>query len=283
MVTQDTKITRAKILRTDGYSYSEISKRVRMSKRDLLKVCKNIKFSKKGFERYYNKVKGIKRLIKKQKNKLDRRKARIIGHLIFDGFLFKTNYHYCIGYVNSSKELINQFIKDMYYIYRIKPSAIIKEKGKNVYFYRVRYNSKNLYEDLIKYTPSYSTASKSIKIPLQIKQASLDIRKEFIKAFWEDEGSVSLVSRKVNGDLKSYEIITWIGELLKKLGLKYNIINYNQKGGIYYKIYLSIRKENLKLFKSYNLFELSRICKGRYIGYKKSEMLGKLINLVSKG
>ena len=104
-----------KKLRKQGYSYSEIAKLVGRNKKFTWRKSKNVKFSKKGEKRYYENVKGITTRIKPQSKKLTLIKVRVIGHLLFDGSVYApiNSYHKNIMYVNSSKELVNPFIKDI--------------------------------------------------------------------------------------------------------------------------------------------------------------------------
>lgn len=282
MVPQENKIKIARNLRKNGHSYSELVNKMKMSKRDIYKLCKDINFSNKGYKRYILKVKGIKKQIKKQEEKITIPKVRILGHLFFDGSLFKQDYHYTIMYINSSYNLVKQFIKDMFKIYGLKPTYFKKEKGVYIDHYRVKYYSKEAYKDLIKYTNSYSTSDVSIKIPDEILKGDINLKKEFIRTFWVDEGSVSIMGKKVSADLKNYNIIKQLGELHQELGLEFNIISYKQGKGTYFKIYLKNNKENLKRFYDYNLFNLSIISKGYFIGYQKKKMLKRFIGTLSQ-
>src|SRR3989344_3026835 len=104
---------KARELRKRGYSYSEIAIKIGKSKRFAWKHAKNVSFTKRGFKRYTKSVTGILKQIKYQLPKLTPQKTRIIGHVLFDGALFRINYHRVVRYVNSSKKLIDQFIKDI--------------------------------------------------------------------------------------------------------------------------------------------------------------------------
>ena len=265
--------SKIKSLRQKGYSYSEISKQIKKSKKFSWKVAKDIKFDKKGKKRYYNKVKGILKQIKPQKESLNTSKIRIIGHLLFDGTVFKTQHHYVARYINSSKELINQFILDIKKIYGLEPSSLETFEGKNkINYYKVTFKSKALYENLINYFKSYSTSNQNIKIPDIIMNSNKRIRLEFLRTFFEDEGSISY-NYRIMGDLKSRKIIRQIKDLFKEFDLNFNICRYNQYTGYMYKIYLPKTKENLKRFYNLRFFNMAIITHGRNIGRKKLEIL----------
>jgi len=264
-------------LRKNGYSYNEICKMMKKSKRDVLKICKNIKFSKEGKKRYYNHVKGVKKPIKKQPSKPTLTKIRIISHLFFDGAVFKHEYHHVIMYVNSSKELISQFIKDFQKIYGLSPSALEELQGKQTKHYKVRFISKEAYDDLMKYTSSYYS-SKLEKIPSFIEKGSKLTKLEFLRAFWEDEGSISTKNRnKVSADLKSHTFILFLSKFLKEIGINHNLVGYFIKDIKYYKIYLRINKKNLSLFQKYKLFNFAIASKGEKAGLRKKDLLNNLI------
>ncbi len=271
------KLQKAVELRKRGQSYTEISNKLMLSKRKVASICKNINFSKSGLKRYKSNVKGILKDIKKQNKELTIRKTRIIGHVLFDGALYKSGYHHVATYINSSYALINQFIDDMKNVYGLFPSSLEKEMGKQVPYYRIKYSSKRLYHDLLKYNWSYSTSTKGLKTPELIVEGSKALKLEFLRAFWEDEGSVSIKNRnKISGDLKSLEILQEIREMLKSLEIDTNISSYKKKGEIYYKLYLKINKKNIRTFKKLKLFDKGIAAKGENAGLKKSEILSRL-------
>lgn len=129
--------------------------------------------------------------IKKLKNgsgKLTKEKSRIIAHIIGDGCAYVTKHNYNIKYEVSDTELLESFEKDMVKVYGLKLSHGFKQSGKTdklIPFVRLR--SKLVYEDLLGYS-TYFSRDWRIKKPLL--NASKNIKREFIKAFCDDEGSV---------------------------------------------------------------------------------------------
>jgi hypothetical protein len=226
--------TQIKKLRREGHSYSEISKKTNKSKKFVWRASKDIKFSKKGKKRYHREVKGIPKMIKPQPSKLSPQKVRIIGHLLFDGAVWKgENYNRTIMYVNSSNDLVVQLINDVYKIYGLKPT-FIEEK---LNYKKVIFKSKLMFNDLINYFKSYSTSDENIRIPSIIMQGDKKIKIEFLKSFWEDEGSISAIGR-LTGDSKSYNIIHQLKVLMEQFGFDLRICKYSQYTGYMYKIYL---------------------------------------------
>lgn len=263
-------------LRQHGYSYSEIAQKIGKTKKFAFYHTKDVPFSSEGEKRYRRQVTGIVKQIKTQKYILEPAKARIIGHILFDGMLYHNKYHYLAKYVNSSKKLIDQFIKDVREVYGLKTAYIETLNGEFMITYKVYFKSKQLYLDLKKYFESYSTTNKSIAIPAKILNAEKRVKIEFLRAFFEDEGSISANGR-IMGDLKSEKIINRILRMLREFGLFFKICEYKSYTGIFYKIYLSKTKENLVLFDKLNLFGKSIITHGKNKGKFKVQVLKEQI------
>jgi intein-encoded DNA endonuclease-like protein len=129
----------------------------------------------------------IKKL-KRGSEKLSKEKARIIAHLIGDGALYKTNHDYVLKYEVSDKELLERFEMDIIEVYGLKPNWEINLSGKTgrpIQFVRLR--SKLAFEDLVKYA---SYTSKDWHIKKYILNAKKTVKREFLKALFDDEGSV---------------------------------------------------------------------------------------------
>lgn len=261
-----------KRLRERGFSYGEISKLVKKPKKFIWEKSKNVKFTNKGKLRYHKNVKGIINRIKLQSEEISIQKVRIIGHILFDGMLTKSKeYNRIARYVNSSKNLINQFIGDVKKVYGLKPTSIETEEGINLPTYKVSFSSKLMYQDLLNYLPSYST-TKDISLPSIILYSDKESKIEFLRTFFDDEGSISAKGR-IMADLKSKKIIEQITEILAELGLNFKLTNYEDYKGTTYKIYLPKSKENLHKFYSLRLFDKSIVTHGKYIGKKKLDVL----------
>lgn len=254
-----------KKLRKEGFSIREISKKLNESYGKVQRACSDIKMSKSGLIRYF-KLNGLTKQIL-FKDELTEAKVRIMGNLLFDGAVYKIDYHYSIMYVNSSEELIKQFIDDMKEVYNIEPSSF--EDIDN--YQRVKYLSKQIYNDLMKYFKSYSTSNKDCSIPFAIMNGNKLFQITILRAFWENEGSIAK-DGKLSADLKSLKVIKQLSKLHNELGLKHNISKY-WKNGWAYKLFLYKSKENYKIFLNLNLFSKSKVTKGYFIGKKKIDIL----------
>jgi hypothetical protein len=261
----------AKKLRERGYSYSEIAKLTGKSKRFAWRHSRNIPFTVDGLKRYRSEVKGILKQIKPQKLKLTSRKARVIGHVLFDGCSYKNGDGYLTKYINSSKDLIDQFTKDVKEIYGISSTHLEVINKHHITIYKITFSSKLIFEDLKKYFNSYSTKNVS-KIPTEIMNSSKNIKLEFLRAFWEDEGSITANGRLM-ADQKNKRIIHQLIKLHKKFNLNLKLCKYNDYTGTMYKIYLLKNKDNLINFYNLNLFDKSTVTRGKNIGKKKIMVL----------
>ena len=175
--------------------------------------------------------------IKNLKNgfeKLTTAKARIIAHLIGDGAVYRSNHDYNVKYEVKDLESLNSFEKDMISIYGLKLTKGFKNSGitgKPIPFVRLR--SKLVYDDLLKYSTYHS---KDWKINNIILNSSRKIKREFLKAFFDDEGSV--VPQGNKGIIKLYSINSNGLKQLQKMLLKFNIENrldhgYGAKRNVY--------------------------------------------------
>jgi len=262
-----------KKLREEGHSYSEIAERIGKSRKFAWRHSKDTSFTNNGLKRYQKEVKGILKQIKPQSNTLLPQKVRIIGHLLFDGTVYKTKYNHIARYINSSKELICQFVSDMKKIYGITPTSLEVFKGKNnLNCYKVSFSCKALYYDLTNYFKSYSTSNQNIKIPNIIINSGREIKLEFLRTFFEDEGSISS-NYRIMGDLKNKIIMQQIVNMLKEFGLFFKLCKYEEYTGYMYKIYLLKTKENLVRFYNLGFFDKATITHGKNLGRKKADVL----------
>tara|TARA_Y100000310_G_scaffold186269_1_gene186379 strand:+ start:34045 stop:34572 length:528 start_codon:yes stop_codon:yes gene_type:complete len=126
--------------------------------------------------------------IKIDSNKLTIEKARIIAHLIGDGTHCKSKHDYNIIYEVKDEESLKQFYDDLIKVYGLEPLLEWNTSGiTKLPIKRVRLRSKLAFYDLFRYA-TYFSKNWEIK-PLFLK-ASLKIKKEFLRALFDDEVSV---------------------------------------------------------------------------------------------
>src|SRR3989338_4263772 len=167
--------------------------------------------------------------------KLTKEKARIIAHLIGDGCAFISKHDYNMKYEVSDKESLVSFENDMTQVYGLtlmkgsKPSG---KTGKPIPFVRLR--SKLAYEDLLKYSSSYF--SRDWKIKRKLLNSPREIKREFLKAFFDDEGSV--FKQKNKGVVRLYSINLNGLKQIQKMLMEFNITakicsGYGSKRNVY--------------------------------------------------
>ena len=261
MITQEIKN-----LRKRGLSYNEISRELGIGIKIVRNNCLGVRMSESGIKRYST----LNGLIKKIKfnEELNETKVRIMSNLLFDGAVYISKaYHYSMMYVNSSDELVNQFIEDMKEIYNVGHS------GFEIFptYKRVKYNSKIIYQDLKKYFQSYSTSSEECIIPDEIVNGPESYKIIILRAFWENEGSVSYTG-VLSADLKSFKVIQQLSRLHNEFGLKHNITRYKNNGWAY-KLFLAKNKENYQRFLNLELFSKAKVTKGYFKGKKKIDVI----------
>lgn len=120
--------------------------------------------------------------------KLTKEKARIIAHLIGDGAHYITKHDYVLKYEVRDEESLDQFNDDIIQVYGLKPSWEWNTSGitgEPIKFVRLR--AKLAFEDLVKYATYFS---KDWELKPLLTNASKGIKREFLKALFDDEGSV---------------------------------------------------------------------------------------------
>ncbi|MEA1905241.1 MAG: hypothetical protein U9M97_05140, partial [Candidatus Hadarchaeota archaeon] len=191
-------VLKIKHLRRSGHSYKEIASELAVGIGTVFKYSRTVSVSERGLIRLRDKIKRnqrrfVEKYARAKSMHIDYEtfgasKARIIGHCIFDGSV--TND--VVTYTNSSYQLVWEFIEDISRVYLLTPTSIYLSKGKRVVKYRAVFCSKKLCEDLLRYTLTYSSKSPKCKVPIEVFSGSRNVKKEFLRSFWEDEGSISL-------------------------------------------------------------------------------------------
>lgn len=302
-------IEKAKSLRKNGFSYSEI---INILKKEFkmgieIKSIRNIKMSERGSKRYFKKLMEDKkkagsiagkihvitghmyrmRLLSKKamfkkamaripesSKVLSSSKIRILSHCLFDGYI--SNSGYTIGYCNTSKTLLNQFIKDMREVYHLEPGDVTCRENCSV----VRYFSKAVLIDLKKY--------------LNIKQGNETLKSEimkmpscwkaiFLRAFWDDEGMVGFKElRGKDGYLHTHRYLEAYQKnikLLEQIKMMHNSLGVNAYIGSGNKLRIST-EEHLKKFSNIIRFSPGVVsCKklSRWYNIEKNKILGMAI------
>ncbi len=225
--------------RKSGLSLNEIVKRTGRSKTSIYFHIQNIPLNSK--RRKEISLSASKRILeinaqKKGKSRLNRHPicfslwtkelVCLISHLIFDG---EIKHAGCI-YTNRSAVLLQQVIDCMPIVYSYHYNKIESTPG----VFRLSYFN----VELSKYLKE-----KSVEMINKIRGMKTELQLSFLKAFFDDEGSVYFIGkrRSVRGYQHNIKILEIVKELLQNFGIEGKI---DKK---YYEIVIS-KKENLEKF-----------------------------------
>jgi len=163
---------------------------------------------------------------------LTKEKARLIAHLIGDGCVYKCRTDYNIKYEVTDTDLLEQFEKDLISVYGLKPTKGLNPSGKTGKLIPyVRLRAKRAYDDLVTYCNFFSD---KWKVPSPIFDAGKEIKIEFLKALFDDEGTV--ISKEKEIRLYSINLLglEQIQEILHEFNISSKIRNgYGQKRNVY--------------------------------------------------
>lgn len=196
--------------------------------------------------------------------------ARCIAHVCGDGYLGKKY----IRYANKNEELLIEFAID------------IKACFGNIYLYWgignsgtpfIQFHNKKINTVFLKFIPSYK--SKDIFIPSIIKNSNIHVKKEFLRAFFDDEGGASLRFFKKT---KEWKRDIKIGSNSKKILDDIYLMLRDDFDILPNKVTKATRGENKKKDRTYHL---SVTGKTNYLKFKqrigfKSECKHQELNLI---
>ncbi len=136
--------------------------------------------------------------------------ARIIGHAIGDGCV---TARYRITYANNKKYLIEDFVDCVEKTFGILPK--ITHRNNN---YHAQFGNMGI-SKFLKYLGLSPTDSLHNEIPWSIMQAPRECIVEFIKVFWEDDGSARAINEGISFHSTSDKLMKQMQLLLLNLGI----------------------------------------------------------------
>lgn len=275
-VISNTLIQKLREKRSSGISYKKIAKELEMSPASVMKYCQNIKLSQRAQflldlnayknRQFFSSKFAVEKTIAIPK--LDENMASILGHVLFDGSLSPQDGRYMIRYLNASSTLVDNFDCKMALLFGLSPKKSTRQ-GVNFVWHQSCFYSKQVCDLLLTYSPSFST-SKGVGIPSKILTAPENVKMSFLKAFWDDEGSIS-----ANGTLSASSVSEQtIDDLIvvhRGLGLGCSKIISKTKDC--FEIYIKRSYANFKLFKDKIGFTDSVVVRGKNMGCFKKDVL----------
>jgi len=155
--------------------------------------------------------------IKNQLQDLTPAKARIIARLKGDGAIFRSGTNYIIKYEVKDREQLKSFENDIKEVFGLDMKWLKHRSGiTGKLLDLVRLRSKLAFEDLSKFG---KFRSENWNIPEEIFKSSAEVKKEFIKAMFDDEGTVIIRDREI----RLYSINKKGLKQIAKLLIEYNI------------------------------------------------------------
>jgi hypothetical protein len=250
-------IRRIKRIRRERKSFKEIARILKISPATAHKYAKelNIVVKRKAVPR---------KRIKLPKN-IHKSLIRILGHCMFDGSVFASNGNYVIRYTNSSEKEVENFVRDMWRVFRIKPTTFYRTQGKDIEWYEVAFLSKRIYEFLHNFATSFSTSKGAMFKGELITQLSKDLIIELLKTFWCDEGGIS-VNGKIVGKTKSLNLLYQLKCMHESLGLVVSL--WKDRKSSNYALYIRKSKRNIKTFSKIG-FAHGVVTRGKFKGLKE--------------
>lgn len=214
-------------LRKRGYSIIEIMEATGRAKSSIRVHIKDIPLSEKRLrEIRVASGKRIRKFAIARKGKSERAfrafntwspgTVLLVAHLLFDGEVVRTR---CV-YNNRSEALIDRVTKLMRPIYNFEPKRYLNQLTG---VHRISYHNVML---------GAYIENKSIELLRKIEGMSLDLKREFIRAFFDDEGCMDYRPdanrRSVRGYQKDIRILKIIKALLADFDIAANIVLPNE-------------------------------------------------------
>ena len=253
-------VEKCRILRRKGFTLGEVVKAVKLPKTTIYDHVYDISLSPELKEKIKKEaIKRITQFSRERKGKCmfgrvvpkprgwTKELISLVTHFMFDG---EIRTHCCV-YHNRNKSLIEKVRSSMKKIFNLKPHEWFNE-GTGVH--RVSYH----YVELADYI-----RKKAERLKDYIKTAFLSEKKIFLKAFYDDEGSVHFEKKLARGFQHNLEILKLVQKLLKDFDIESKI---DEK----YKEIVISRKSNLVKFR-----DKINFLKGVYINPDRKNSIWK--------
>jgi len=226
-------------LRKKGYSIIEIMKATGRAKSSIHTHIKDIPLSKERIEQYRTASgRRIRKFAIARKGKSMRsfltfdawspRTVLLVAHLLFDGEIIRTR----CAYNNRSKTLIERVRILMREWYEFGPKWY---KNPLTGVWRISYHNVAL---------SAYMGKKAKELLREVKKMPLNVKREFIRAFFDDEGCIDYRPkenrRSIRGYQKNVRILKLIRDLLTDLDIDARVVKPNEV--------VMVGKENLIRF-----------------------------------
>lgn len=240
--------------------------RVRLDNRGKARIREGVLRAQRNFVSNFAQVKPV--TVTSQH--LSRDKARLLGHILFDGIATR----YLICYTTASSALARQFLNDLETSYRGLKPRIRKYASKNMDVYDVTGASIIACNDIRKFlcNPDVRTLQHLKSV---VMNSDTGLLVQIVRAFWEDEGSTSREGN-VTGAIKNIRLRNQLLLIHEKLGIDVSADKdrVNQMFGIY------VRRGhgNLQRFDHFVGFRKAIVTQGLNTGALKRSVLSEYLD-----
>ncbi len=164
-----------------------------------------------------------KHSIPKSSLELSPEKSYILGVMCGDGYLSCTkNQSYQIGLQAVDREFVLEFAKCLRKVYGIE-SAIMEVGARHINWnhqVHAKICCKEIFDDISRYA---HFKTDSWRVPKVIFKSVEEIRSSFLKGFFDSEGSVDIVSKRLAATSTNETGLNEIAMLLKEMGIRSRI------------------------------------------------------------
>jgi len=208
--------------------------------------------------------------IKNQLQDLTPAKARIIARLKGDGAIFRSGTNYIIKYEVKDKEQLKSFENDVKEVFGLNMKWLKHRSGiTGKLLDLVWLRSKLAFEDLNKFG---KFRSENRNIPKEVFKSTREVKKEFIKAFFDDEGSVIIGNKEIRLYSTNKNGLQEMKNLLNEFNIKSKLRSgYGKKRNVFALVIKDI--ESIKNFANNIGFDLER----------KQTKLSNILSISAKG
>ncbi len=140
--------------------------------------------------------------------------ARVLGHVIGDGGIYNKHANFTVTYSNKSNVLLDEFKSDIKNIFGgVSPKIFY---NKDACCTQLFYPS--IIGIILTKVAGIQTKEKK-HVPKVVKNAPIDLKKEFLRALFDDEGNVNLEAFKLNIEMANFDVISNTKKLLEEMGI----------------------------------------------------------------
>lgn len=234
---------------------------VRLDNRGKARIREGVLRAQRNFVSEFAKVKPV--TVTSQQ--LTRDKARLLGHILFDGIATR----YLISYTTASSSLSRQFLNDLEASYRGLKPRIRKYASKNMDVYDVTGASVIACNDIRRFLCK-PDARNFQHLTSVVMNSDAGLLVQIVRAFWEDEGSISREGN-LTGAIKNMILRNQLLLIHEKLGI--GVSPYKDRVNQMFGIYVRRGHGNLQRFDRVVGFRKAIVTQGVNIGALKRSVL----------